>query len=155
MSHRSSQPLPGKLGTGRIALVALNVLMVFGGLFFTFSLAQVQALCMMTLPFLGIYGLMALRPAFLALYVAALLYLLPVLWSAAVGIPGKCADFFGDEDYCKEGWVTYLIFCMQLYQMSIAIQVFGCFFVFDFIYHDSGNHAPESSKASAPLLGSS
>ena len=76
-------------------------------------------------------------PIFLILYTALQFYFLSGVQEVASALTlGGCEGLFGpgNDDYCKEHWASFLLFCTFCYQGSMLILAFTSVWIFSYLH---------------------
>ncbi|EGD79100.1 hypothetical protein PTSG_11830 [Salpingoeca rosetta] len=149
---------PRNAVSGRLALFVKGLqvacgLQVITGLFMVFSAAQNTGITLMIIPLLGIFALHSLDPNLLVLYSALQFYILSIISGLpdAFQAAGACTTKFGDNDYCKSGWRSFLTFLAVLYHFVSLVHALAHFYFF-MTFHTGALEYTSPGGIYAPLV---
>eukprot|EP01147_Barroeca_monosierra_P006754 gene6754-374_t len=107
------------------------ILQVVTGLFMVFSTAQNTGITLMIIPLLGFFALHSLDQNLLVLYAALQFFLLGTISGLSdVFQAGTCVTKFGDDEYCRASWRSFLTFLAVLYHFVSLVQAISHFYFF-------------------------
>eukprot|EP00055_Hartaetosiga_balthica_P008307 m.30509 g.30509 ORF g.30509 m.30509 type:complete len:234 (-) comp6234_c0_seq1:761-1462(-) len=144
----------GKMNVLVKALQAACILQSVSGLFMVYSTAQNIAITLMIIPLLGVVSLQVMDPTGLVLYAALQFFFINNVASLPDTFQnGGCTSKFGNEDYCKAGWRSFLTFLAVLYHF-VSLVTALCHFYFFMTFHVGPLETSEGGIYASLLTGS-
>eukprot|EP00052_Salpingoeca_macrocollata_P011743 m.90749 g.90749 ORF g.90749 m.90749 type:complete len:283 (+) comp18181_c0_seq9:48-896(+) len=119
-------------------LLALAVLQLFLGVFLLFSPVQGVGITLAFVPLLGIWGYWTLEPGFLVFFAAVEVFFLRDFDALLAAYGSGCQSLYDSDNYCKQGWSSFLVLCTVTYQVFMLMHAFGSFYFFNLLHMVQG-----------------